>query len=126
MFNLQNVFVQITTHVIVFVKNIKKYLLKCQNVFNQYKMQSGFILAVYKGRNPPLLVHNHLTANSTTTTANLLSSSSSAFTFHKGLGLPQVLKKGLKKNYRTQKSTQKRRCTQKSTQKSTHKINKKK
>ena len=45
---------------------------------------------------------------------------------HKGLGLPQVLKKvlkkGLKKNYRTQKSTQKRRCTQKST----HKINKKK
>ena len=45
--------------------------------------------------------------------------------FHKGLGLPQVLKKGFKKNYRTQKSTQKRRCTQKSTKKSTHKINKK-
>ena len=49
--------------------------------------------------------------------------------YHKGLGLPQVLKKvlkkELKKNYRTQKSTQKRRCTFLSTQKSTHKINKK-
>ena len=46
---------------------------------------------------------------------------------HKGLGLPQVLKKvlkkELKKNYRTQKSTQKKRCTQKSTKKSTHEIN---